>query len=325
MVNLFAGSDYKIITSSGAEEDSWFWAGQEGRGGAGYFSDALLSGMSSRGSFGADENSDGAITLTELQRYLRSHHGASTPHTYPEEDDFVLFRYDRAQLTPSRRGIAGQYLFPSDLLEGLIPEAEFSYTLFRPARIGYQLTFQKNGGWDFAASRFFWDNSERYGPYGDAEGYLTPGRKQRRVRLTGILANAGGYALLQILQADDDGQASILTSHVFAVSTDSDLSGSTITLPERFAPAGGEELCFNILHAAPCEITVTIRDEQGGTVRRLATRRASRPEQLGGSSFCWTGRLADGTLAEPGAYTIHAVLYDKDGQFQVDSVPFLLE
>lgn len=69
--NLFAGDNYYVVCSSGGEEESWYWSGEVGGerlAGAGYFSGALADALSRTGSFGADENRDGAITLTELRR-----------------------------------------------------------------------------------------------------------------------------------------------------------------------------------------------------------------------------------------------------------------
>ena len=89
--NVFTGDDYIVICSSGGAEESWFWSGDingERLAGAGYFSEALVRAISSAGGFGADDNRDGIITLTELKRYLLNHHGASTVRTYPEQSDF---------------------------------------------------------------------------------------------------------------------------------------------------------------------------------------------------------------------------------------------
>jgi len=84
-----------------------------------------------------------------------------------------------------------------------------------------------------------------------------------------------------------------------------------ITAQEGFCPSQQEELGFVVQHLYPCELTVTIEDAQGKTVRRLASRQASRPQQLApkGSTFCWNGRRSNGDTAEPGAYTIRVRAY----------------
>ena len=84
-----------------------------------------------------------------------------------------------------------------------------------------------------------------------------------------------------------------------------------------------------IEHSLPCELTVTILDTDGNTVRRLVSREPSRPEQLlpNASSYTWSGRLQDGTMAEPGDYTLHvtamvgdALWYTEDATVRVEPV-----
>ena len=61
----------------------------------------------------------------------------------------------------------------------------------------------------------------------------------------------------------------------------------------------------------PLAHALDIEDAQGKTVRRLASRQASRPQQLipRGSSFCWNGRRANGEMAEAGVYNIRVKAY----------------
>ena len=71
LTNVFAGEDYMVVCSSGGAEESWFWSGDidgEELTGAGYFSEALVRAISAKGGYGADDNRDGAVTLTELKR-----------------------------------------------------------------------------------------------------------------------------------------------------------------------------------------------------------------------------------------------------------------
>ena len=55
------------------------------------------------GGYPADQNRDGAVTLTEAYDYLLLSHAASTPQVYPQKDDFVLYRYDRSFYFRSNR------------------------------------------------------------------------------------------------------------------------------------------------------------------------------------------------------------------------------
>ena len=71
---------------------------------------------------------------------------------------------------------------------------------------------------------------------------------------------------------------------------------------------------------------MTIEDAQGKTVRRLTSRRPTRPEQMLplGTSLCWNGRLSDGTLAPVGEYRIRVKAYLGDEVYEAVSDMFLL-
>ncbi len=66
------------------------------------------------------------------------------------------------------------------------------------------------------------------------------------------------------------------------------------------------------------EVTVTIRDAEGAVVRTL------RPGALGAGdhALTWDGALADGSAAEPGAYTVAVEAVGADGQ-PVEGTPVL--
>lgn len=327
--NVFAGSDYKVICSSGGAEQSWFWSAREDDEtsvGAGYFSGALVNGISARGNFGADSNGDGAVTLTELKRYLRDHHGASTVQTYPEEDDFVLMTYATSSSVLRHRGGAITGLsFDEDVLSPDRPEATFSFTVLRPVQLAYQMVYQRNGSWDFDHSDLLYDNAERFGEYGDAPGFLSPGMKERTLTLNDNAAEQYGYALLQMV-TQSAGLPELVSSRVLCVPPAQGDPALLVTVQDAFCPGEGGELGLVVHHAFPCELTVTVVDADGATVRRLASRQATRPQQLTprGSTFCWNGRLADGTQAAPGEYRVRVRAYVGEEVFEAESVPFLL-
>lgn len=315
--NLFEGSDYKVICSSGGAEQSWFWSGETKRGlqtaGAGYFSDALVSALSSKGNYAADDNRDGIITLTELKRYLRLYHGASTVQVYPEEDDFAVMTYAVSTYSNRRRDTAIENItFEDSVLSADNPTLNFSFTVLRDTQVAYQLVYQRNGRWDFDHAQLLWDNEERFGVYGDAQGYLSPGYKERTITFTPEENETFGYgyALLQIITLYG-GQISVAASRVLCIPPPFGDLHLALESEASFSPAQGEELSMVVRHTYPCELTVTIEDEAGNVVRRIASRQSSRPEQLTpqGSSFTWSGRTSSGELAKAGSYVIHVTAY----------------
>ena len=81
-----------------------------------------------------------------------------------------------------------------------------------------------------------------------------------------------------------------------------------------------------IHHQYPCELTVRIETLAGETVRRLTARRATRPQGLLplGTTLCWNGRLADGSLAPEGAYRVRVTGFIGQASYEIVSEPFLL-
>lgn len=325
--NVFTGADYKVICSSGGAEQSWFWSGDGEHGaltGEGYFSGALVSGLSAKGGFGADDNRDGVITLTELKRYLHLNHGASTARTYPEEDDFPVLTYDAASFTVRRRDAAiSNVSFNDDVLSAAYPSADFTFNMVKAGQVAYQLVYHRQGRWDFDHAELLYDNAERFGVFGDAQGYLSPGLKERSISLSST--DSYGYVLLQILTLED-GIPSMASSRVLCVPPETGNPLLEILTDDAFTPARWEELTFVVHHQYPCELSVTIEDLDGNTVRRLSSRQPSRPEQMLplGSTFTWNGRLNSGELASAGAYRIRVTAYVGKERYEALSRSFLL-
>lgn len=322
--NVFAGNDYYVICSSGGAEKSWYWSGEvsgERLAGAGYFTGALVDALSRSGSFGADDNRDGVITLTELRRHLLQSHGASTVRTYPEESSFALFTYDTAQLANRRTKPAIEnVVFDGDTLSADEPVISFSFNVVRSAQVAYQLVYQKQGIWDFDHATLIYDNNGDFASYALPSRALSPGLKERSITLQTGDVSASGYVLVQVLLIEK-GVPSIVWSKVLCVPPMTGDPSLQLHTAEAFCPEGGEELTFVIEHAIPCELTVTIEDENGQTVRRLSARQASRPEQLSprGSTFCWNGRNAQGDLLSPGQYRIRVKAYIGTTRYELES------
>ena len=327
--NVFQGAEYKVLCSSGGAEESWFWQGgdeDEALVGAGYFSTAVASGLSVSGGYGADDNRDGSITLTELKRYLLANHGASTVRSYPEEDDFVILRYDAQSYTGRRRdSVMEGVTFEGDVLSADDSTVAFSFNMVKPAQVAYQIVYQHGGRWDFDRSELLYDNAERYGAYGDAQGYLSPGMKQRTLTLSRSETGSYGYVLVQLITRSG-GVPSLASSRVLCVPPAQGDPQLDILPGGSFCPGAGEELSMVVTHRYPCELTVTVQDMEGKTVRRLASRAPSRPEQLSpqGSSYCWSGRNSRGETAPAGQYRIQVKAYIGDTVYEALSEPFEL-
>ncbi len=327
--NVFAGPDYTVICSSGGAEESWFWSGDiegERLAGAGYFSGALVRAISAEGNYAADDNRDGEITLTELKRYLLGHHGASTVRTYPEEGSEALFTYDVSQYSGYRReALLEGVSYESDVLTADDPTAYFSFNVVSRVQVAYQLVYHRGGRWDFDNATLIYDNNGDFSAYQKPSGTLSLGLKERAITINRDDAGSSGYVLLQLLTIER-GVPSVASSRVLCVPPESGDPALTVTVPSLFAPEDGEELTFFVAHAFPCEMSITIQDMEGRTVRRLGARQGTRPELLDpmASTFTWDGRLNDGEYAPEGMYRIVVKAYVGDERYEVVSDPVIL-
>ena len=327
--NVFTGKEYTVICSSGGAEESWFWSGSingERLAGAGYFSGALVRAISTEGHFAADDNRDGEITLTELKRCLLDTHGASTVRTYPEQGEQVLFTYDAEKYTGRRRDALIEGIsFESDVLTADDPTAYFSFNVITRVQVAYQLVYRQSGRWDFDNATLIYDNNGDFSPNAIPGQTLTLGMKERAITIDRQDAGASGYVLLQLLTIER-GIPAVAVSKVLCVPPDSGDPILTIAAPTFFAPEDREELTFNISHDFPCEITVTIEDVEGRTVRRICSRLGSRPEQLDptGSSFTWDGRTNAGEYAPEGVYFIRVKAWVSGERYEILSEPVVV-
>ena len=283
-------------TSAGARENSFLWRDRDGVGGGSYFAQELCEGLRSRE---FDYNADGQVTLAEAYQGLLESHGASTAQSYPQQSDFALYAYDPDLADTAERPI-GAITLDSAVLSEKEDTLYFSFTVRRAVRVQYQLIYYKNGLWRFDTPQTIEDPENE-------TGALTPGRKERSVSLLAEEDEPYGYVLLQLV-AQEGRRAMLAGSRLIAVQRDTGNPVLRIRCGESFDPAHGEELAVYVGHRFPCSLTVTVRDAQGQTVRRLAYKTPSRPLGLGSeaSLFYWDGRNAAGELAAAGEYVIEA-------------------
>lgn len=309
--NLFAGTDYKVLTSAGAYENSFLWRDREQAGG-GYFTQELCEGLRARA---FDMSMDGTITLREAYLGLLDSHGASTAQAYPLSDDTPLYVYDPASWDGGERPLA-DLLLDTSLLSGGEDTLYFSFTVRRPVRVQYQIIYYRGGQWRFDAPQIVEDIE-------NAEGALLPGRKQRAVTLVSEDEAPYGYVLLQIV-AQEGRNAMLAGSRLIAVQPESGDPELGLWVSGDFDPDLGEELCVYVRHAFPCSLTARILDAQGEPVRRLAYKTPSRPtgERQDGSFFYWDGRDDAGNAAPAGEYSVEISCRIGGEAYTRQSLPF---
>ena len=325
----FLGDDFKVLTSSGALEESWYWSSAEGgtQGGF-YFTQALTQGLSAAGGYPADQNRDGAVTLNELYGYLLNNHAASTPQVYPQSDETVVFRYDPAAPQPTGldRSPIVDVTFSGTTLDLDTRQISIEFIATRPVRVAYQIVYQRNGKWEFDNAQLIYDGAERFTAFGDEPGAISAGRKVRAINLGQLEGNEFGYVLVQLVSIDE-GRLTVHAGRVICVPPTSGDMHLTARVQHSYQMEGGRELPIFIGHEYPCTLSVAIVDENDKVIHRLCHRQGTRPLQItpAGSVFYWDGLLKDGTPAAPGTYRVRAQAHMNDTTVTVLSATFTIE
>ena len=191
--NPFEDSGCLVLCSSSAQEDSWFWNTETDEyTGTGYFTAAMDRALRASDPEQIDPDGNGEVSLKELTERLRGIHGASTVCCWPEESEDQLFRIPQDRKTGARlQGVS----FGETETDG---DAVFLPIRFRAGesvRVIYQLVPGKNGKWDFEHAVRLPDKEKT----GLIRGLLSPGEKERKIRLTAGSLGEDGKALLQII------------------------------------------------------------------------------------------------------------------------------
>jgi hypothetical protein len=198
-VNWFADGSCQVLTSSGALEDSWFWSAEEDTyTGTGYFTSAMDSALRASSPEQIDPDGSGEVSLEELTGRLREIHGASTVYCWPEENQETLFRLPADRKTGSHlQGIA----FGEAERDGDAVVLPIRYKAGEAVRVMYQLIPGRNGTWDFEHAVRLPDREKT----GLIRGLVSPGEKERKIRLTVKSLGEDGKALMQIITFSGDG------------------------------------------------------------------------------------------------------------------------
>lgn len=328
--NIFSGEKYKVIVSGGGEEGSWFWNASTNRDnliGAGFFSGAVQRGISYVGGYGADENKDGCITLSELKHYLLANHAASTTVCYPEEDDFPILRYDaRAFSYSTVREAVGNVEYSSDYVTLDEPAVDFSFTVLENVKIIYQLVYHQNNKWDFENCVALYDSDDGIS-LRDTGSVLSPGRKERSLELKDFdKYDTCDYVMLQIICRESDNQY-LLSSHTFGILTSEESPILEVLVQPTVCPEAKEELGIVVHHIYPGEMTITVENSQGETTAYITRRKLTRPQEMlpWGTTYCWNGRKSDGSMAAEGTYRIRVKEYIGSKMWEETSRDFTIK
>lgn len=318
VASLFAGDEFKVLTSAGAREPSILWTDPRGvLSGGSYFAQAMVQGLGAEGNFAADANRDGVVTLEELLSHQRLYYGASSPQLYPEGDPLPLFVYEARQAAGKVGVITGLSLH-NPLLGPEDEEIRFSYTLNQPARVAYQLVYQREGSWRF-------DLPQSIAQPGDAAGLVASGRKEAALRLTESGAPLSGYLLMLLITVEED-RAFPQALPVLAVRSDVQDPRLMVSASPSFMPVRGEEAAFFIRHDGPLALTAVIRDEAGNFIATLLAGKPTRPLHLvpEGTVAYWSGLTHSGESAAPGEYVLHVSAQVAGFNFTAQSQPVTL-
>lgn len=313
VARMFLTDDYKVLTSSGASEPSWFWREtvETAPPGSSYFTTALALGAGYLGGFAADANRDGTITLAEMYNYLWGNQASSTVQMFPQEDEFPLFVYDRALLaSEDAKGELSGFTFGSLALDPSHPVLSFGYTVKKPTRVHYQITPLKDGVWDWRNTVTLPELSEFDGD-ADPLGDVTPGRKAVSLGLSDILPRDWTYAMVHIItqgKRGEDRGPFVYASRVLSAKRQKGDPQLSVRAPSTWQRQYRKELEIFVAHAFPLNLSVAVFDAQGDVVRRLWVYKATKPQALlpEGSQLYWSGRDTKGEPVPPGTYRIVA-------------------
>lgn len=196
--NPFEGSDCRVLVSSGAMEESWFWNTEtDGYTGTGYFTAAMENALRASDPEQIAPDGKGNVSLKSLTARLREIHGASTVYCWPEENQETLFRLPADRKTGSHlQGIA----FGEAEQDGDAVVLPIRYKAGEAVRVMYQLVPGRNGTWDFEHAVRLPDREKT----GLIRGLVSPGEKERKIRLTVKSLGEDGKALMQIITFNGD-------------------------------------------------------------------------------------------------------------------------
>ena len=184
---LFAGPDWRLLAGCGIDEDCYFWAAGEVTG-TGYFTSALENALRASAPEQIDPDGNGEVSLKELAGRIREIYGVSTVVMLPEEDEETLFLLPEAQTQERLLDLR----FDPETEEGTL---QFHFRTETQVKLEYRLVPMGENGWDFSRVAKIPDRERS----GQKRGVVSPGEKDRSIRVSRERLGEDGKALLQIV------------------------------------------------------------------------------------------------------------------------------
>lgn len=291
-------SSMHVLTSSSGDESSWYYDSEGLTSGAvSYFASALSSGLGLYGMAEADLSGDGAVSLTELHRYLSVAVPSSSSQLLSGSADSLMLPVSRSAMLS--RPLTG-FSYSTSLLRSNDPTLDFSFTVTRDAvSVQYRLVDYKDGRWDWDHARTFLDEGE------DERALLSAGRKYRALSLENMMPDEGGFLMLQVFSVREN-ELQLCSERLIAMQPDTSQPELTVLPHGVLQHSGMQEMTIDVRIDVPAELTVSICSAEGTLIRRLASSQLSRPAADHVTHFYWDGRDAQGNPVEPGVYTVAA-------------------
>ncbi len=191
--DTFSAPEYTVLASSAAEEESFFWYADNAEGsGAGYFTMALESALRDSYPEQIDPDGGGTVSLGETLNRVAEIYGASSVRAFPADGDRQLFVLPEDRKTRERiLGLA----FDPLVREEEVLTLPFHFEVTAETRLEYRIVLKADGKWDFSRFATMPDRERS----GTVRGRLSPGTKNRKIRISASNLGGEGEALLEII------------------------------------------------------------------------------------------------------------------------------
>ena len=186
----FTGPEWRVLAGCGAGEDCFFWAAGEVTG-TGYFTAAIENALRASGREQIDPDGNGEVSLKELAERIREIYGISGAVFLPEEEGSCLFSLPEKQ---ADERILDLRFDPAAEEEGQVT-LQFHFRTETAVKLEYRLIPSGENGWDFSRAAKLPDRERS----GQKRGVLSPGEKDRTIRVSRDRLGGDGRALLQIV------------------------------------------------------------------------------------------------------------------------------